>query len=158
MLPERVHSHVTRTSRLVVHLTAGIIIGLTVGSTWTLHGQDQNGSTAYQISILTKQLASLDQRVVNLEQRTHVKAPFEVTDVAGKSILKVEQGPDGPLVTVGAGRPGNVTMGLGSSGAGYIFVRRSDGTEGVAIGQLEGRPMGVLVLDKAGQRPTATMG
>jgi len=47
---------------------------------------------------------------------------------------------------VGDDNAGGAHIGVGNSGAGYLTVRRAEGKMGVAMGQLDGRPMSVGVF------------
>ncbi len=65
--------------------------------------------------------------------------------VAVKSRLALDSGGDGQLL-VGAEDSSGVTLGVGRSGAGFALIRRSDGERGIALGQIDGRPMSVAVF------------
>ena len=80
-----------------------------------------------------------------------VKAPFQVMDATGKKVLmKVDASGSGYL-TIGDPAGGGLTVGVGTSGVGYLNVRSAIGKDGVAIGQYRGAGMGVYVVGPDGQ-------
>jgi hypothetical protein len=80
-----------------------------------------------------------------------VKAPFQVVDAGGRVILKAEVRTGQSQLTVGNLASGGTTLGVGASGAGFLSVRTATGTEGLALGQYRGEPMGVRVIGPDGE-------
>jgi hypothetical protein len=134
-------------------IAAQLLIGapiVVLALSMPLHGQDPDTPSLQMLDLkviaLTQELAILKEKVAALQQQgSKVKAPFEVTDTAGKTLVKIESVSSGQAaVTVGSGA-GGVSIGVGASGAGALIVRRADGKVGAEISQQGGRPMGLLV-------------
>jgi hypothetical protein len=47
---------------------------------------------------------------------------------------------------LGDDNSGGTNIGVGRAGAGFIIVRRSDGNNGMTLGQLQGRPLSLTIL------------
>src|SRR5262249_27770135 len=79
---------------------------------------------------------------------TRIKAPFEVTDAAGKVALRGN--PDG-IVDIGDPAQGAGLLGVGASGNGFVLVKDAAGKDGIALGARDKSGMGVRMLDQNAQ-------
>jgi hypothetical protein len=71
-----------------------------------------------------------------------VLGPDGITPQASLGLSDSDKG----ALWVGDDNAGGAHIGVGNSGAGYLTVRRAEGKMGVAMGQLDGRPMSVGVF------------
>jgi hypothetical protein len=112
-------------------------------------------------TLSAQQPKTIEQRLTDLEKRlvgsgagdgvTRFTTPFEITDRAGKVVLSVATQADGQVnVYVGDRSAGNVFLGVGKSGAGFVGVDTATGNTGAALGQFAGGPMGVRVFGPDG--------
>lgn len=153
--------HHVRYGRWFLPMTIGgaVLLAALVLYGASAHAQGANANPEQQLNRLRQQVAALEDRVKELEkisvltaaqepdpQALKVKAPFEVVDARGKTLMKVEAVGGSGSLTVGDPAAGSAIIGVGRSGAGYLLANTPAGEVGVAIGRYLGAGMGVHVV------------
>lgn len=80
-----------------------------------------------------------------------VQGPFTVLGPGGTVVMKAEMRSGTPNMTIGDPVSGSVAIGVGASHAGFVLVRKADGTDGVAMGLYRGGGMGLHVVGADGE-------